>query len=146
MTWCLNISPIPVTSFQSHPFLQHWEDGIAARTVALEKKTKVNRIMSYKIKCICSELAYETTSETLFFHHRGIMRRGGNKPANESEQTDLCWWWGSVYAVSPSVWTPCCVLVRCGSTVHFQRWCHTLEVREARRHPPEGRRHKQKGI
>lgn len=83
---------------------------------------------------MCSELRRE--AETPFSSLGGVT--GGKTSVDESEQTNLCLWWGSAYAVSLSVWTPCCVLVRYGSRVHFRRWCHTLGLRAARRHPPEG--------
>lgn len=43
---------------------------------------------------------------------------------------------GSVYAASPSAWTPCCEWARYGSSVRSLRWCRTPECRVARRRLP----------
>lgn len=64
MTWCLNISPNS-SSFQSHPFLQHWEDCIAARTVACVDRQRSNALWDS-----CSKASVHKMS---FFNHWGII-------------------------------------------------------------------------
>lgn len=98
------------TEKKPYPFLQHREHSAAARTVAFGEGDQRAVWIQTKIHSFLRLIWV---------------------------QADLWWWRGSVCVVSRSVWTPCCVLVRCGWWVHSQRLCHTLERRAAPRHPPK---------